>query len=61
MGYLRLWLLVGLSNNSLHIKFGFTVYELGGFLVFSQTSGMLSASGIEVEAAQLARLKRGQG
>jgi hypothetical protein len=48
-----------LSNISLHVVFGFTVKELGGFLVFSQTLGMLSTTGDATKSAQATHFKRG--
>jgi hypothetical protein len=39
----------------LYIVFGFTVCELGDFLVFSQTLGMLSAIGNATKFAQAER------
>jgi hypothetical protein len=36
----------------MHIVFGLMVFVLGGFWVFSQTLGMLSAIGSEPEGAQ---------
>jgi hypothetical protein len=46
---------------SLHVVFEFMVKELGGFLVFSQTLGMLSTTANALECAQAAHFKRGQG
>ena len=45
----------------MHIVFGLTVFVLGGFLVFSQTLGMLSANGSEPEGVQPAHFLTGQG
>ena len=50
-----------LSNELLHVAFGFPVDELEGFLNFSPSSSMLSATIHVAESAQVGHFKGGQG